>query len=422
MFWHVCVHIFVSLARTFCDTSSLLNSSIQAQVMAWYRRASQGYRRRAPSRRRTPVTRRSYTRPARRRAPVRRKRTTMRAPSDSKSGCSCSADLSTAQKFILAQLDPFDPRCFGAKIPDSSTIPSLSVVDVENNALTLTTATNSKAWAFLPQYTTAIVSSTEGAGSWTWAAAFGGRADRAKRASYIAAYELDRPVAHAIRISSPVAPTAATGFVHIAVGFESTLNTTTWEWPTTTGGLSGYQFYKRVTLASLTQSPLTLINKFVDETAFRYASANSGVSAAGFSSTQNEFHIWRSWGAIIIAVEGVNSTSPIDIEHLLLTESVPNASGVISGSTAAPFQPSILAGAGHASANTDFAHTEMQQDGYINQGLAAVAEGMQAAGNQAFQSFVLPLAQQVGYQGVAAAVNYGLGIGGVNNNPNRLMA
>jgi len=389
-----------------------------------YRR-SFGYRRAPPRRRaqyaRTRATGSRY--PPRRRAPARRRRAPARGTRDPQTGgCHCPGDMTSAQKFVLATLDPFDPRSLGAKVPDASTMPSLSVVDVENQGLTLGVITNQRCFAFLPQYTTAYINSTEGAAGWTWPAAFAGTADRSKRAAYIGAYELDRPIAHAVRLSSPVAPTAATGFVHIAVAFESMLGLTTWPWPSTTSALSGYAFYKRVTLASLTQSPLTIVNKYCDETAFRYQSANTGVAASGFPATNNEFHVNRSWGAILIAIEGSSSLAPLEVEHLLMTEAIPQSSSVLTGTTAAPFQPSVLAGAGHATANTDFAHTESQQDTYVNQGIAAVAEGMQAAGNEAFNGFVVPLLQNVGYGTVAAAVNYGLGIGGVNNNPNRLAA
>lgn len=360
--------------------------------------------------------------PTRRRAPVRRRRVYSRAVRDQSGNCSCPGDMSASQKFLLAQIDPFDPRTLGAKVPDAATMPSLSVVDVENAGLTLTVATTQRCFAFNPQYTVAYVNSVEGAAGWTWPAAFGGTSDRSKRTAYISAYELDRPVAHAVRLSSPVAPTSATGFVHIAIAFEAMLGVTSWQWPTTTAGLSGYAFYKRVTLASLTQSPLTIVNKFCDETAFRYSSANTGLLSAGTASTNNEFQVNRSWGTILVAVEGVNSLAPLEVENLLMTEATPQSSSVLTGTSAAPFQPSVLAGAGHASANMDFAHTEAQQDSYVSQGINAIAEGMQSAGNEAFHGIVLPLLQNVGYGAAQAAVQRGLGIGGVNNNPMRLAA
>lgn len=113
--------------------------------------------------------------------------------------------MEPGEKFLLAQIDPFSPECFGAKIPDSNTVPSVAIHDVENFSLTLTVPTNQRMFAFNPTYTSSVVESVEGAAGWAWVAAFGGTVNRQKRGSYIAAMELGRPCAHALRISSPVA-------------------------------------------------------------------------------------------------------------------------------------------------------------------------------------------------------------------------
>ena len=42
-------------------------------------------------------------------------------------------------------------------------------------------------------------------------------------------------------------------------------------------------FYRKVTLASLTQSPLTVVNKFLDQTAFRYTDPSE--QSAGYANT-----------------------------------------------------------------------------------------------------------------------------------------
>jgi len=376
------------------------------------------YRPRFRARARGPVRRRAYTRPPRAR------RTTQGSAGE----CHCPGEISSAQKFILAQADPFDTKCFGAKIPDSSTLPSVSLVDTETQALTLVTTSNAKCYAFLPQYTVAGVEATElNPVQWSWPAAFAGSFNRGKRTNYVASYELDRPVAHAVRISSSVAPTTATGFVHVAIDFQSNLGETTWSWPTTPSAMSGCQFYRRVTLASLTQSPLTIINKFTDETAWRYQSANSAATVAQLTGTANSFQIMgsRSWGALLVAFEGTGSTNPLNVEHILLTESIPTTGSIITGTTAAPSQPSILAGAGHMSATADFAHTEDQQPSYINQALNAAAAGVAAAGDVVMSEALLPMAQQAGYAAAMTAATLGVqaigrGISGVNADPNRL--
>lgn len=375
------------------------------------------YRPRFRARARGPVRRRTASRPT-------RARRTTQGSSDI---CQCPGDLSSGQKFILAQADPFDTKCFGAKIPDSSTLPSVPLVDTEVQALTLTVATNTNCVAFLPAYTVAGVIATEGAAAWVWPAAFAGSFNRGKRVNYIASYELDRPVAHAVRISSSVAPTAATGFVHVAIDFQSNLNETTWTWPTSPAGMSSCAFYKRVTLASLTQSPLTIINKFTDETAFRYQSANSSATVAQQTGTANSFQILggHSWGALLVAFEGTGSLSPVNVEHLLMTEAIPSTGSIITGTTAAPSQPALLAGAGGMSANSDFAHTEDQQDSYIRDALQAAAQGAAAAGDVVMSEAILPMARRAGYAAVMTAATLGgqaigRGIAGVNSDPSRL--
>lgn len=366
----------------------------------------------------------SYTRPFTR---PRARRSSYRAPARSRprsstsSKCVCPGEKTPAQKFLLAQADPFDPSVFGAKIPDSSTVPSVAITDIENVPLTLAVATNQKCYAFLPSYGLAAVAATEGAAGWTWQAAFAGGANRAKRTNYVAQYELDRPVAHALRITSAVAPTAATGFVHVAIAFESDFLETTWTWPTSTSGMSGYQFYKRVTLASLTQSPLTIINKFTDETAFRYSASQLSTTTGNNTGDVNTFQILggRSWGALLVAFEGTGSLSPVNVEHLLMTEATVKFDSVVSGTSAAPSQPSVLAGASNMSANSDFSHTEQQQDSHIAKALREAAVGMAQAGEDIAGAFA-PYARDAGYRAAMGGLAYmsrsaPVGLPGINN-------
>lgn len=346
--------------------------------------------------------------------------------------CQCPSEVSPADKFVLANIDPFHPKCFGAKIPDTATIPSNAITVTENYTCVPPTATQNSCWAFFPNFTESIVPSIAGANTniWAWPTGLNSTdtSDWGRSTDFRNIYENTRPVAHGIRISSPVAPTSATGFVHIAVAFESWLGATTWPWPTTPAGLSGYQFYKRVTLASLTQTPLTLVNKYTDETAFRYSdsSAHGWANIGGVNTSGNAmFHIPWSWGVLLIAVEGVNSANPLQLEMILHHESIPKSTSIVSGSNAAPSQPSVLASVAHMSANTDFAHTEAEQDTYVNQAIQAASEGARAAGDYAFESIVRPAAYGLGQQAAYAAMHglaalVGRGIGGVNNDPNRL--
>jgi len=361
-----------------------------------YRRARVNIRR--PVRRRRAVRRAAV----RRRPMVMRRRRTYRQRAAASSGCSCPKELTPGDKFVMTQADPFDTKYFGSKIPDSSTLPSISTPVQYNQSLSTTSnpADNpslAHAWAFYPSLvgSTAVAQGTT-ASAWDWAGGSAARINSPQYSSFRTQFEAYRPTAHAIRLSCPFAPTSTTGFVHIAIATETIY---------TPGGapgpqfnnlaanlseLSGYTFYKRVTLASLTQSPITLINKWTDDTAFRYQSpwAGNQTDATGASLT---FQIPWSWGTLIVAVEGASTVTtggqvitPLQAEVVLHTECIPDKSSTLLGSTAAAFSPGMMSAVSHAVANTDFAHTEDQQGSTIG---AYVNEVRAAAGERVSQVF-----------------------------------
>jgi len=381
-----------------------------------YRR---NYRRYTPRRytRRRP----SYSAPVRpRRRVVRRRRTPTRRATKM---VAPTVELTPSIKFALAQLDPFDPRCMGAKIPDSNTMPSLANSDVDIIALAAPAAAgNLVCVGFRPFYTMATVAATQGAGVVAWPATYGGSANRAKRTAYSNAVEVTRPVAHSIRMSSSLAPTSATGFVHIGLSVETRFNETTWTFLTTIEEMGGLAHYKRVTLASLTQSPLTVINKWIDDTAFRY----SAVAGAAAGQTNESFQTDYGWSTIIVMVEGAPLTSPpLSFEHILHSEGLPRKDGVFVGTSAAPNSPGILSAVSTMNGETDFAHTEADQETYIQQGAAAFARGASQAGSNLYNNVAIPLLERVGGVAVNAAMNAAAaairgGLPGINANPNRL--
>lgn len=403
--------------------------------------AFSGYRRRYTPRRRT--YRRSYgsySRPSyRRRAPARRRAPVRRRKSSSSSTMMNSQSMTPGQKFVLAQADPFETKCFGAKIPDSSTIPSVSTPIQYNQSLTTAAATQpawAAAWAFYPAvYQSFLTPLGATASTWSWATTVASDAPVASK--FGSAFEAFRPVAHAIRLSCPFAPTSTTGFVHVALATEtiySAANTTGVQYANLAAdiaSMSGYTFYKRVTLASLTQTPLTIINKWTDETAFRYSSPYAYASTGAVSNTNsaNTFQVPLSWGTLLVAVEGVSTSTtpaqitPLQAEIILHTESIPDKSGTLIGSTAAAYSSSTLNAVSQAVAGTDFSHTEDQQDTYME---SFAREVQAAAGNAGID--LNGLASSIGRRVVNAGVNAAvsalsgrIGVGGVNNLANRLM-
>jgi len=189
--------------------------------------------------------------------------------------------------------------------------------------------------------------------------------------------------------------------------------------------VSGLQYYKRVTLSSLTQTPLTVINKWLDDTGFRYSAPQADLALGTGATFQTDY----GWGVIVIMLEGVPAnTQVLSIEHLLISEGIPQKNGVILGTVAAPNSPATLSAVGHMTTEQSPFHTEAEQDSYIQRGVDAIARGAAAAGEQVFANVAAPLLQRVGAYGATTAANMAFnamtgqgGIPGVNSNPYRLM-
>lgn len=387
---------------------------------------------RRPRRARRSVRRRPATRS------YSRRRTTTRQASRRQKPCVCPGDLSPAAKFALAQMDPFEIKCLGAKVPDSNTIPSIANADTDQVSLAApTTNGNLIAIAFNPSYAAAQLAAGDGAGAVTWNGS--NWATRRNYANVVSSIEAIRPVAHAIRISSPLAPTSTTGFVHVGLAVESRLSSvassTNPDLPLTVNQMTGLSHYARFTLASLTQSPLTVINKWIDETGFRYDDprayptySNPGATPGVPYSLQPTLNFGQSWGTIVVMVEGQSTgASPISFEHLLLTECIPKKDSFILGSPAAPHSPGTMSAVSAMTSEAGFAHTEAGQESYVQQSLNAFAQGANVAGERVFQQVALPLIQQAGYAAVGTGITMAMnairgtgGIPGVNANPTRL--
>jgi len=350
-----------------------------------YRRAK-GNIRKATRRRRAPV---------RRRRVVRRRRT-MRRQVMRQNDCHCPGELTPTAKFALAQIDPFDNRALGAKIPDSTTIPSIANCDTDQVTLT-TTAGFPAAIAFAPSYKSATVLSSNNAATLTWGSAF---SERSKAANIYGNIEAIRPVAHAIRISSGLAPTAATGFVHIGLAVESRINPgagTDWDYPVNVSQMTGLQHYQRFTLASLTQSPITVINKWIDDTAFRYDDPRATYtqsSSSGVAPSSLQFQ--NSWSVIVVFVDGAPAGVPISVEHVLMTEAIPRKDGFILGTGAAPNSPAVMSAVSSMVAQQPFSHTEAEQQSYVAQATERLQSGITRAAGETGQA-LLPAVEAFGY-------------------------
>ena len=332
----------------------------------------------------------------------------------------------------MLQGDPFDTKYFGAKIPDSSTIPSIPTPVQYNQTMSIAAAaapSMAHAWAFYPAVVNSFISAVgTGPSAWTWTGAAIQNAQQAT--AFRQQFEAFRPTAHAIRLSCPFAPTTTTGFVHIAVATETVFSSAGVPGQhfsllaNSLADMSGYTFYKRVTLASLTQSPITLINKWTDETAFRYQSPAAAESTEP-SGNPLGFHVPFSWGTLLIAVEGASTNnvvgqplSPLQAEVVIHTECIPDKASTLLGSTAASYNSGVLNAVSQAVAQTDFAHTEEQQDTTVRSYAQEVANAIGTSGGEV-NNLLSELGGALG-RGAIRYVAGRYGLGGVNDNPDRL--
>ena len=343
------------------------------------------------------------------RRPVRRRASSIRQAPRRPAPLGLTSLSKTIRKvpFLMAHIDPFLPVVRGVKVPDSNTMESDTGTLNDEFSMTLTSGANVKAILFNPALTSAAVPSVEGAGTWTWPAAFGGGIDCNQLANVQAGSTAFRAVAHGIRISSTLAATAATGFVHVAVYAPGTFGVGTWPFPTTIAQLRDLPFYRKVTLSSLTQSPLTVVNKFLDQTAFRYVDVQEPF--AGFSnSARGSFQITHSWATIIVAVEGAPTGTSLGIETTLHIEMLAKVGGTNNSSRAAPGNPGLMAAAGAMAAGTPATHFESEQSSLFAQAGEAISEGLQAGAQGVAEWGAANLrtaARDTVYYGAAAVLN-----------------
>lgn len=348
--------------------------------MAFFRRSGYSTRRRSyrrPYTRRSYPNRRAYSRPSSRRArPYSSRRRTTNNVSQAKP---------TLSKYALSQINPFASEVEGVKIPDANTAPGVGVLTLDNFGLTTSSSatTYGHAWAFAPSMGNALITATPAAGNtWTWDANYGGRTPSSKWTSIRSNYHSTRPVAHGVRVSSPIAALNATGFLHIAVYPMNTYSKTTWNLPASLSEMTGCLWYNRYTISSLTQHPIIVVNKFLDNTSQRYTSTLSTAEIQATGNPAGSIQIPNEWCYIVVAVEaGIASTTMVNAETICHYEALPLLTGVTTGTPAAAFNPADMAGTGRVGSEIPPSYVDDGQGNpsLIQQGAQAFVQGAQAA-------------------------------------------
>lgn len=274
-------------------------------------------------------------------------------------------------KFVYSQIDPFDVNTNGVKIPDSNTYPS-TALRVDDEWTMTTDAVNGLALSvFNPHIVaTRVTGTAASASTWTFTAAYGGSNNSGRQSSIGSNFTSYRPVAHAIRLSCPVAATTAKGFVHVAIFAQSTFGHSTWTYPTSLTGLNNCMFYQRYPLSTLTQRYVTVVNKFLDCTSTRYLDTSSD----GIEQSTDAMFQGSGWASIVVCVESANlSENSLVVESVSHIEATPYFNGINTATPAAPFNVRDLQNVSHLAGETPAATLQGEEGRTMSQAVNAMA-------------------------------------------------
>jgi len=239
-------------------------------------------------------------------------------------------------KFVLAQLDPFSDKVAGVKIPDANTQPSATAIVEDEWPVTSGVTYGTQVVALRPFVKKMAVApaTINSASSWSWDVSYGGATDSSKAGTITSNNILVRPCAFGVRASCALSPNNVTGYIHICLAPQNDYGKTTWSYPLSISDMQNSPFYKRYPLAVLTQRPLKVVAKILDENAFRYSSALAPDEA---NATDMSLH-HSGWAAVLIAVTGVSTasaTTSVSLESILHLETIPSTASAIGTSPAA---------------------------------------------------------------------------------------
>lgn len=281
-------------------------------------------------------------------------------------------------KYILAQADPFDSNVDGVKIPDANCQPSVAFKAEDVYDLATTVGETTRLIGINPTLEkTFFGSQFVDPDTWTYSAAYAGSKNHAKLTQLRSDFELFRPVAHAVRITSGLSPLTVTGFLHVAVFTMANFGQTTWACPTTLGQLQSVPGYRRYPLGRLTSEGVTVINRPMDCTSQRYIDTDNTIFAA---STQNEFNTACQWGVILVAVSGVAaSTTPVSIETIMHYECIPRSTSISQSTPAARYNVDALAGAAAALSSGPASALDSERPQVVTQAVRTAVNNMSGA-------------------------------------------
>jgi len=245
-------------------------------------------------------------------------------------------------QFAVAQLDPFCPEAFGAKVPDDATAPSAVAFsrDLLTFSVGATFAGSGQFFRFDPGAAFVFPTPTSST-SWTWPALAAATAV-SNQAALTSTFSLLRTVAFGLKLQTRQAALTAGGFVHIALVPEA-LQAGVFAYPTSVGTMEYSPYYRRIPLADLIYDEVLIPGRFTDHTGFRY------MAPGNIDLTYTFSYPSTGWLGIMVWVEanGLSVTNILDAEVIHhyegLVQAATGASGVIDMTKAAPCSPAVMA-------------------------------------------------------------------------------
>lgn len=283
--------------------------------------------------------------PAAKKKPTTRKKTLVRR----KFGAAPAGTIiKSLHSFTLAHVNPFDRKCFDCRVPDQSTAPS-SAFFLYDTLEMVSGGVNSVPYIFSPWNTKyAVGMNTTSPTGWAAPADFVTNLQNyAKLSSMQSQYTLVRPVAHGLRLSCPLSPQTVTGYTHVCLYPISNYGDTTWQVPTSISQMQDCPFYQRFTNAQLIANPITIVNKYSDEAAFRYRDTNDSGTPVLTGTEYRNF----GWMMIVVVVTGAPAATALAVENIVHMEGQA-LSGNLSGDlTSEQWRPSVMAATSEYAAN-----------------------------------------------------------------------
>lgn len=249
--------------------------------------------------------------------------------------------------FTMAQLNPFAPQAFGAKVPDEATMPSATAFsrDLVPISIGVTLAGAGYVFRFGSQDGFVPLSPVT---SVQWSSpTFASATDVGNSAALAANFAALRTVAFGIKLMTRQSAFTASGYVHIALVPEVIgANNTTFLYPTTVGLMQYSPYYRKIPIADLIEDEIIVCGKYTDVgTAFRYLAAEPSLDV---NPGYTEAAPTSGWSGIMVWVEStaLNIPNIVDVEVIHHYEALVQNSGtggVIDITRAAPHSPGALA-------------------------------------------------------------------------------